>query len=455
MRKRPGHPEQAIPPGLEQSLPLPVVSIIGRPNVGKSTLFNRVFGTRHAIVDDTPGVTRDRIYAECTYQGCRFKLVDTGGLDPSATEGMLGLIRQQTQMAIAEADILLVMMDGRAGLTPLDQEIIKLLRGMKKPIFFVINKIDRPEPDSLLADFFQLGRDTLYPISAEQGIGVDELLEAIIPLLPKSEVCESDPTYPRVAVVGRPNVGKSTLVNTILGEDRVLVSPTPGTTRDPVDTLVNVQGRHYLFTDTAGIRRRGRIERGIEGYSVVRTLRALGRSDVAILLLDSLEGVTEQDTKIAGLIAKQGRACILLVNKWDLRKGEPDAQKQYHQDITRRFSFLTFVPTLFGSAMKPQTIARLFTKINEVMTAFTQRVPTSRLNQFLQRVITENPLPIKKRRPVKSVFITQVATKPPTFALFVGQPIEVKSAYTRYLENRLRDSFGFEGTPIRILVRQK
>lgn len=447
--------EQTALPGLEQPPTLPIVAIIGRPNVGKSTLFNRVFGSRNAIVDDMPGVTRDRVYVECAYQGYQFKLVDTGGLDPSAAEGMAELIRQQTQMAIAEADILLVMMDGRAGLTPLDQEIANLLRGVKKPVFFVINKVDRPGPDSVLADFYQLGQDMLYPISAEQGFGIDELLEAIILLLPESKWYESDSAYPRIAVVGRPNVGKSTLVNTILGEDRVLVSSTPGTTRDPVDTLVNIQGHRYLFTDTAGIRRRGRIERGIEGYSVTRTLRALGRSDVAILLLDSLEGVTEQDTKIAGLISRQGRSCILLVNKWDLRKGEPDSKKQYLEEINRRFSFLTFVPILFGSAMNYKTIEHLVKKIDEVMLSFTQRVPTSRLNQFLQRVVTENPLPIKKRRPVKSIFMTQVATKPPTFALFVGQPIAIKPAYTRYLENRLRDSFGFQGTPIRILVRQK
>ncbi len=442
-------------PGLSKVSDVPIVAIIGRPNVGKSTFFNRVLGTRSAIVDDMPGVTRDRITAECAYQGRRFRLVDTGGLDLTSTDGMGQLIRVQSQAAIAEADIIIVIMDGRAGLNPLDEEIAHLLRDVNKPTFFAINKIDTPKADSLLADFYRLGQDALFPISAEHGTGVDELLEAFLPLLPMEQEEREQVACPRVAVVGRPNVGKSTLINTLLGEERVVVSEIPGTTRDPVDTLIDYQGRPFLFTDTAGIRRRGRIERGIEGYSLARTLKALGRSDIAILLLDGIEGATEQDTKIAGLIVKQGRGCILFVNKWDLRKDDPAAQARYTQELHRRFPFFTFVPTMFGSALAGPAAARLFPKIEHVMEAFSHRVPTGRLNQFLQKALADNPLPIKRRNPLRSVFMTQVATKPPTFALFVGKSVEVPTPYLRFLENRLRDTFGFQGTPLRILVRQK
>lgn len=437
---------------------LPLVAIIGRPNVGKSTLFNRILGHRNAIVDDVPGVTRDRNYAETTYRGRRFRLVDTGGLDPAATEGMLSLIRQQAQLAIAEADILIFVMDGRTGLTPADEEIAALLRRVKKPVLYTVNKIDTPKLESLVSDFYRLGQDKLYGVSAEHGLGVDDLLEAIFPMLPPASEEAGGPEPPRVAVVGRPNVGKSTLINTLLGQERVVVSDVPGTTRDPIDTAVAYQGRQYIFTDTAGIRRRGRVEPGIERYSVSRAVSAMGRSDLAVLILDGVEGVTEQDTKIAGLALKQGRACILVVNKWDLRAGEADARKRYEAELQRRFRFLTWAPVLFGSALKPEFVAQLFPQIDCVMAAFTKRVPTGLLNKFLQAVIEDHPLPVRKGRPtkaVKSIFITQVATKPPTFVLFVGRPEDVDASYLRYLEKRIRDEYEFSGTPIRILVRQK
>ena len=431
-----------------------MIAVIGRPNVGKSTLFNRILGTRNAIVDDVPGVTRDRIHAEGTYQNRHFQLVDTGGLDLTSTQGMGGLIRQQTQTALAEADVLLVVMDGRAGLTVLDQEIVDLLRGVDKPSFFVVNKIDSPHLEPLLADFYPIGKEALFPISAEHGTGVDELLEACLPLLPRCDNVSPE-TITRVAVVGRPNVGKSTLVNTILGENRVLVSDLPGTTRDPIDTPFDYQGHHFVLTDTAGLRRRGRVERGVEGYSVLRTMKALGRSDIGILLLDGVEGLTEQDTKIAGLIKKQGRACIMLVNKWDRRRDEPEAQATFSSELHRCFPFFTFVPIVFGSAFESKTVEALFSTITQVRQAFADRVPTGRLNQFLQKALIDHPIPIKRGNPVKSVFMTQVAIKPPTFALFVGQSVTVTPAYLRYLENRIRATFGFEGTPLRMLVRKK
>ena len=440
------------------SLP-PVIAIIGRPNVGKSTLFNRVLGTRNAIVDDVPGVTRDRNYTDGTYQGRSFRLVDTGGLDPSATEGMLSLIRRQSQLAIGEADVLIFLMDGREGLSPGDEEIVGLLRGVGKPVFYAINKIDTPKSEPLLADFYRLGQETLYPLSAEHGTGVDELLEAILPLLPpSSEGTDPSESPPRIAVVGRPNVGKSTLINTLLGQDRMVVFELPGTTRDAIDTLVNYRGRSYILTDTAGIRRRGRIERGIEGYSVGRAMRAMGRSDVALLLLDAVEGITEQDTKIAGLALKQGRACLLLVNKWDLCQSNETAQGRYELELRRRLPFLPWAPVLFGSALKPDSISEVFPLVDQVVTAFTTRAPTGQLNKFLQEVIEQNPLPVRRGKPskaVKSVFMTQVATKPPVFALFVGHPQDVGKTYLRFLENRLREQYQFSGSPIRILVRQK
>lgn len=437
---------------------MPLVAIIGRPNVGKSTLFNRILGTRAAIVDDVPGVTRDRNYADATYRARQFRLVDTGGLDPSATEGMLALIRHQSQLAIAEADMLIFVMDGRAGLMPPDDEVVRLLRGVKKPVFFAINKIDTPKAEALLADFYKLGQDQLYPISSEHGLGVAELLDAIFPLLPDQDAVNALTDVPRIAIVGRPNVGKSTLVNTILGEDRVVVSDMPGTTRDPIDSLATYQGRRYIFTDTAGIRRRGRIDRGIEGYSVARSLRAIGRSDIAVLLLDATEGVTEQDTKVAGVALKQGRACILLVNKWDLRQDDPNARAAYEADLRRRFPFLPWAPVLFASAMNRNSLHGLYPQIDQVMKAFTTRIPTGTLNKLLQLILEEHPLPVRKgkpMKPVKSAYITQVATKPPAFALFVGHPEDIKPAYLRYLENRLRQEYQFPGSPVRILVRKK
>ncbi len=436
----------------------PLVAIIGRPNVGKSTLFNKILGAKIAIVDDVPGVTRDRNYADAAYRNRKFRLVDTGGLDLSSSDSMLTLIRRQSELAIAEADILIALLDGRSGLTPPDHEVVKLLRGVTKPLFYAINKIDTPKSEPLLADFYKLGVDELYPISAEHGLGVAELLDALYPLLPSTEESDELQQLPRVAVVGRPNVGKSTLVNALLGEERVVVSDVPGTTRDPVDSLVTHQNQSYVFTDTAGIRRRGKIDRGIEGYSVLRSLRAIGRSDIAVLLLDGVEGVTEQDTKIAGAILKQGRACILLINKWDLRAGDQNARQAYELEFHRRFPFLAWAPVHYGSALKPDSIQRLFPLLKNVHGMFTKRVPTGALNIWLQKILDTHPLPARKHKPTtgtKSAFITQVATKPPVFALFVGHPDDITPAYIRYLENQLRETYGFTGTPLRLLIRKK
>jgi GTP-binding protein len=440
------------------SIPPPLVAIVGRPNVGKSTLFNRILGKRSAIVDDVPGVTRDRNYADANYRGRPFRLVDTGGLDPTSTDTMLSLIRQQSRIAIAEANILICLMDGRAGLTPADEELVELLRPVRKPVFYVVNKIDTPKSDPLLADFYRFGEEALFPVSAEHGVGVDEMLEAIYPHLPPDPAEEAAAEPCRVAVVGRPNVGKSSLINSILGEHRVVVSDVPGTTRDPIDTVVSYEGRRYVFTDTAGIRRRGRVDRGVESFSVSRAMTAMGRSDVAVLLLDGVEGITEQDTKIAGLILKQGRACVVLVNKWDLRAGDAAARRKYESDVHRRFRFLPWAPVLFGSAVKPDITDELFAQIDRVMIGFSHRVPTGALNKFIQDVLAVHPVPVRKGKPtkaVRSVFMTQIATRPPTFALFVGHPKDIGASYVRFLENQIREKYGFTGSPIRILVRQK
>ncbi len=438
--------------------PPPLIAIIGRPNVGKSTLFNKILGQKIAIVDDVPGVTRDRNYADATYRTRKFRLVDTGGLDLSSSDSMLTLIRRQSELAIAEADILIFLLDGRSGLTPPDHEVVKLLRGVTKPLFYAVNKIDTPKSEPLLADFYKLGTDELYPISAEHGLGVAELLDALYPLLPSAEESDELQQLPRVAIVGRPNVGKSTLVNALLGEERVVVSNVPGTTRDPVDSLVTHQDQSYVFTDTAGIRRRGKIDRGIEGYSVLRSLRAIGRSDIAVLLLDGVEGATEQDTKIAGAILKQGRACILLINKWDLRAGDQNARQAYELEFHRRFPFLAWAPVLYGSALKPESIRRLFPLLKDVHGMFTKRVSTGALNIWLQKILETHPLPARKHKPTagtKSAFMTQVATKPPVFVLFVGHPEDITPAYLKYLENQLRETYLFTGTPLRIMVRKK
>lgn len=451
----------SLPWGLPVEVPLeppihrPLVVIVGRPNVGKSTLFNRIVGHRTAIVDDVSGVTRDRNMAECDYQNRIFTLVDTGGLDLTADDAIVEQIKYQTQTAIEEADLVIAVMDGRAGLSPLDADLAKLLRPVTKPIFLAVNKIDTPQAEPLLAEFYRLGMQKIFPISAEGGLGVDELLEALLPYLPQAPDDQVPEEVPRIAVVGRPNVGKSTLVNAILGEQRLIVSNIPGTTRDPIDSMIRVLGRRYIFTDTAGLRRRGRIDRGIEGYSVVRAIRALGRSDVAVLVLDGVEGVTEQDTKIAGLINKQGRGCVILVNKWDLRTGDREAFPAYNEELARRFSFFNYVPVIFGAAIQPETLTRLFPKIDQVVADFSKRIQTRKLNLLLQELLEKNPISLVRGNPKKSVFITQVANKPPTFALFVKSTQKVPVSYLRYLENSIRKEFGFEGIPLRILLRSQ
>ena len=431
------------------------VAIIGRPNVGKSTLFNRILGRRQAIVQDMPGVTRDRHSAETEYRGRPFRLIDTGGLLPTSEDRMFALIREQSRLAIEEADALVFVLDGREGLTPMDRDVMDLLRKSGKPVFLAANKIDTPKCEPLIGEMYALGVEEVYPVSAEHGAGVAELLDAVYPLLSAEADGVKAVEPPKIAVVGRPNVGKSTFINTLLGETRLVVSDVPGTTRDSIDTLVRHKDLDYLFIDTAGIRRRGKIDPGVERYSVARAMRSLGRADLAVLMLDGVEGVTEQDTKIAGLALRGGRACVVWVNKWDRHKSGEGAKTAYKQELHRRFAFLTWASVLFGSALQPKMVTRIFPYLDRALESFGRRVPTGQLNRFLQEALTRQPLPIRKGKPVKSAYMTQVATKPPTFVLFCKNPKDVGEPYLRYLENSIRKEFGFIGTPIRVYAKAK
>jgi GTP-binding protein len=434
----------------------PIIAIIGRPNVGKSRLFNRLLGKRVAIVEDEPGVTRDRNYALCDYLGNTFTVVDTGGLDPSIRGGIMAQVRDQTKRAMEEADLLLFVMDGKEGITPIDQEILELLRHTPKTVFYVVNKIDGPKSEKKVLDFYQLGVDPLYPVSAEHGYGVAELLEQVVKAVPSpDQTAESLKDLPKIAVVGRPNVGKSTLVNAILGEDRLLTSEIPGTTRDPIDTLVEYEGKKYVFIDTAGIRRRGRIDRGVEYYSVDRALETLKRCDLALLMLDGQEGAVEQDTKIVGQILKLGKGCILLINKWDLRENEPQAMEHVRTELARRFPFLSYAPSLFLAAITGQKMPQIFSIIDQVMTAYTQRITTGDLNRFFEAIVKSHHPPAYSGHRVKLYYFTQAGTRPPVFVAFCNYPAGITASYLRYLENQLRATFGFIGVPIKILIRKK
>ncbi|MBI3595551.1 MAG: ribosome biogenesis GTPase Der [Nitrospirae bacterium] len=439
----------------------PIIAIIGRPNVGKSTLFNRILGRRVAIVEDIPGVTRDRNYAEATYGGRSFILVDTGGLDPTAKSGesILSQVKAQTEQAIAEADILIALFNGREGVTPLDQEIVSLLRRLKKPIFYAVNKIDTSKSEPLTAEFYELGVRALYPVSAEHSLGVDELMEAILPLLPPDSEVEApaaeSENIPRIAVVGRPNVGKSTLINALLGENRLVTDATPGTTRDAIDSLVRHDGKSYHFIDTAGIRRRGKIERGVERYSLSRAQTAIERCDLAVVVLDATEGIVEQDTKIIGQALKARKGCLILVNKWDLRQHDAKAKEKIAVELRRRLAFLPYAPLLYISALKATPVKEIFEKINTIVTAYAHRISTGALNRAFEQAVSANPPPQRQGRPVKLNYITQAEVRPPTFVIFSNRPEQIKEPYLRYLENFLRESFDFTGTPLTLRIRKK
>lgn len=431
----------------------PIVAIVGRPNVGKSTLFNRLVGSRKAIVDDTPGVTRDRNYANVDRYEVPFILVDTGGFEPVTEDRMLQQMREQSQLAIDEADVILFVMDGREGLNPADREVAEMLRRVNKPVFYLVNKVDGEKLELNSADFFALGVDPLHTISAEHNRGIRDLVDELIAVLPQSAQDDNDDEVPKIAVVGRPNVGKSSLVNRLLGFERVVANPTPGTTRDSVDSYFSCNRKRYLLIDTAGIRRKGKTTQKLEKYSVVDSLRSIERADIALIVINAEDGVTEQDSKIAGYAYEAGKACIFIVNKWDTLEKDNKTIGKFVDRIRTEFKYLPFAPIIFVSAQSGQRIPKIIPEIDKVMAQFSRRVSTSDLNRVFTEATEAKHAPLASGRRVKFFYATQVGTKPPTFVIFTNQPEGIHFSYERYIINRFRDAFGFEGTPIRLIFR--
>jgi len=431
----------------------PIVAIVGRPNVGKSTLFNRLIGRRKAMVDDMPGVTRDRNYGNVDRFEVPFILIDTGGFEPETNDQLLRQMREQSRLAMEEADVILFVMDGREGLTPADREVAEMLRRADKPVFHLINKVDGDRHEAAIADFYALGVDEVFTISAEHNRGIGEMMEAVVAALPQGGAAGTDDDVTKIAVVGRPNVGKSSLVNKLLGFERVVANPTPGTTRDSVDTYFTCKGKHYMLIDTAGIRRKGKTVEKIEKYSVMDSLRSIERADVALIVLDASQGVTEQDEKIAGYAYEAGRGCIFVVNKWDALDKDNSSIGKFVESIRTEFKYLPFAPIVFVSALTGQRIGKIMTETDNVMAQYSRRVTTSELNRIFSEAVESHHAPLHQGRRVKFYYATQVGTKPPSFVIFTNRPDGVHFSYERYLSNRFRDAFGFTGTPLRLMFR--
>lgn len=431
----------------------PLVALVGRPNVGKSTLFNRMLGQRRAIVDDTPGVTRDRNYAQINRYDKPFILIDTGGFEPVTEDRLLQQMREQSRLAMEEADVIIFMMDARTGLTPADNEVAGMLRRVGKPVLYVINKVDGEKLENESAEFYTLGVENLYTISAEHNRGVYDLVEALMELLPPDSGAEPAADITRIAVVGRPNVGKSSLVNRLVGFERVVANPTAGTTRDSVDTLFTCNRKPYLLIDTAGIRRKGKTTQKLEKYSVVDALRSIERADVVLVVLDALEGVTEQDERIAGYVHEAGRACVFVVNKWDAVSKDNSTFGLYVDKVRTGFKYLAYAPIVFVSAMTGQRLNKVMEAVDDVMEQFCRRVSTSDLNRVFSEATSSHHAPLAHGKRVKFYFTTQVAIRPPTFVVFTNQPESIHYSYERYLINRFREAFGFNGTPLRLIFR--
>jgi GTP-binding protein len=433
----------------------PIVAILGRPNVGKSTLFNRLTGGRVAIVEDTPGVTRDRLYRDAEWLGKTFTLVDTGGIDFIGGEDSLsGQIRKQAQIAIEEADVIMFIVDGRAGLTSQDELIGNMLRKSNKSVLLVVNKIEQFKDNHELYEFYQLGLGEPVPISAAHGMNTGDLLDLVVSQFKNIPEEEYEPDVIKIAVVGRPNVGKSSLVNVILGQERMIVSNIPGTTRDAIDTLFQREEQRYMLIDTAGMRRKGNIEKNTERYSVIRALRAVDRSDVVLLVLDAVEGVTEQDKRIAGYVHEAGKGVIIIVNKWDLVEKDERTMNRFDENIRRQLGFMLYAPTLFVSALTKQRVVKIVELVNFVAEQQTNRVSTSVLNEIISEALLLTPPPSDKGKRLKILYSTQAGIKPPHFIFFVNEPSLMHFSYLRYLENKIRGNFGFEGSPIRMTVRK-
>ncbi|EJJ7331232.1 ribosome biogenesis GTPase Der [Listeria monocytogenes] len=432
----------------------PVVAIVGRPNVGKSTIFNRIVGERVSIVEDVPGVTRDRIYNSAEWLGKEFNIIDTGGIDLS-DEPFLEQIRAQAEIAIDEADVIIFITNGREGVTDADEQVAKILYRSNKPIVLAINKVDNPEMRDQIYDFYSLGFGEPYPISGSHGLGLGDMLDAVRAHFPKEEEEEYPDDTVKFSLIGRPNVGKSSILNALLGEDRVIVSDIAGTTRDAIDTTYTFDGQDYVMIDTAGMRKRGKVYESTEKYSVLRAMRAIERSDVVLVVINAEEGIREQDKRIAGYAHNAGRAIIIVVNKWDAINKDEKTINVWTEDIREQFQFLSYAPIVFVSAKTKQRLNNLFPLINQVSDNHSLRVQSSMLNDVISDAVAMNPSPMDKGKRLKIFYTTQVAVKPPTFVVFVNDPELMHFSYERFLENRIREAFPFEGTPIRVIARKR
>ena len=433
----------------------PIVAIVGRPNVGKSTLFNKLTGQRLAIVEDTPGVTRDRIFCDCEWCGHKFLLVDTGGIEPNIDDGLLAHMREQAQIAIDSADCIIMVGEIGAGVTAQDQDIAGMLMRSGKPVVLAVNKCDKVgEPPMELYDFYSLGIGDIVPISSVHGHGTGDLLDTVCENLHFDDNDEEEEDRIPVAVIGRPNVGKSSLINHILGENRLIVANEAGTTRDAIDTMVENQYGKFIFTDTAGLRKRGKAESGVERYSVLRSLAAVERSRVCVIMIDATVGFTEQDSKVAGYAHDQGKACIIAVNKWDAVEKDSYTMDKMRKQLEEDFSFMSYAPILFISAKTGQRLDKLFETIQYVDVQNGTRIPTGALNEMLARSTARVQPPSDKGKRLKIFYITQSSTRPPTFVAFVNQKALFHFSYQRYIENQIRENFGLTGTPMRLLIRE-
>ena len=434
----------------------PVVAVVGRPNVGKSTLFNALAGERISIVKDTPGVTRDRIYADVEWLNYTFTMVDTGGIEPDTKDIILSQMREQAEIAIATADVILFMTDVRQGLVDADAKVADMLRRSKKPVVLVVNKVDNFQkymPD--VYEFYNLGIGDPIPISAVGKLGIGDMLEEVVKYFPDPDAEEEEDSRPKVAIVGKPNVGKSSMINKLVGENRVIVSDIAGTTRDAIDTEIKHNGKEYIFIDTAGLRRKNKIKEEIERYSIIRAVTAVERADVVILVIDATEGVTEQDAKIAGIAHERGKGIIIAVNKWDAIEKDDKTIYKHTNRIREILSFMSYAEIMFISAKTGQRMPKLFDMIDMVLENNAMRVATGVLNEIMSEAVAMQQPPSDKGKRLKLYYITQVAVKPPTFVIFVNDKELMHFSYTRYLENRIRETFGFRGTSLKFIIRER
>ena len=431
------------------------MAVVGRPNVGKSTIFNKLTGTKISIVEDTPGVTRDRIFGEVEWLNKYFTIIDTGGIEPESDDIILSQMRNQAMLAVDMAHVILFVVDGKSGLTAADKEVADILRRTKKPVLLVVNKIDSKSQFDNVYDFYELGLGNPIAISGANSMGLGDLLDEVVENFPEGMNTEYDEDVIRVAITGKPNAGKSSILNNILGEERVIVSPIAGTTRDAIDTYFEKDDNKFLLIDTAGIRRRSKVYENVERFSVIRSMSAVDRADVVLIVIDATEGVTEQDTKIAGIAHDEGKACIFVVNKWDLIEKDNKTMGNFRMTVREKFPFMTYAPILFVSAVSNQRIGKILETVVQVSAEQNKRVTTSVLNQVIGEAIMLNQPPSDKGRRLKIYYGTQTGVKPPTFNLFINDKELTHFSYTRYLENRLRENFGFEGTSIKIEYSQK